>query len=110
MNRIYVLIAAVSVLLLGCTGSRVTEAQALQAAKDRFVKVCANFHYTPLSFSGPTKTVVGGAAFAYEWKETAPASDFGVLITVDETGSTNVSLLGTLPQQRAVSVKAQGHD
>ena len=84
-------------LLTMACGGRVTEADARQAAEDRFAKVCANFHYTPASFTGPTKTDVGGAAFSYEWKSKASGVDFGVLITVDYGGVTNVSFLGAIP-------------
>lgn len=74
--------------------------EAQRAAIQRFSKVCANFNYTPWLFGGPVRTVVGGAAFAYEWKERQPASDFSVLITVDETGYTDVSFNGTAPADR----------
>jgi hypothetical protein len=91
------LVLSVGLLLaIGC-GGPVTEAEARQTAQDRFAKVCTNFHYVPASFTGPTKTDVGGAAFAYEWKDKTPGRNFGVLITVDDGGVTNVSFLGTIP-------------
>lgn len=89
-------LSACSFLTAGCGGS-VTEAEARQAAQDRFAKVCKNFRYVPASFTGPSKTDVGGAAFAYEWKDKTLGRNFGVLITVDHGGVTNVSFLGTIP-------------
>lgn len=102
MSIIRLLFVSTWLIFTGC-GRLATEAEALQAAKERFSKVCANFNYAPSSFNGPLKTNVGGAAFAYEWKERKPESDFGILITVDETGYTNVSFVGTLPQEKAYS-------
>jgi len=81
-------------LAVGC-GRPVTEAEALQAAKDRFAKVCARFHYDPTTFDGPIKTTVGGAAFAYEWREKSAGSDFRLLITVESDGAiANVATSG----------------
>jgi hypothetical protein len=48
-------------------------------------------------FVGPTRSGIGGGGFAYEWKDTTPGRDFVILITVDESGYTNVSFLGHLP-------------
>jgi hypothetical protein len=83
--------------LPACRRSPVTENEARQAAQDRFVKVCADFHYDQQSFDGPFPSGIGGGGFAYEWRTKTVGSDFGILITVDLKGVTNVSFLGHIP-------------
>lgn len=66
-------------------------------AEERFRRVCFGSFFNPSMFVGPTRSGIGGGGFAYEWKDTTPGRDFVILITVDESGYTNVSFLGHLP-------------
>lgn len=83
--------------LATCVRAPISEERAKQLAQESFESTCVGFHYDPASFSGPTSTRVGGAAFAYEWKHTAPRSDFGIVVTIDRGGGTNVSFSRHIP-------------
>ena len=82
---------------IGCSRAPLTEDQGRKIAQREFMRICSDFHYKPSSFTGPTRTGVGGAAFAYEWRDETPNSDFGILVSVDEHGLPHAALLGHIP-------------
>lgn len=98
MKLFFQILGATVWLLISLSCSRpVMEKEAKKLAQESFAKTCIGFHYNPASFTGPMPTTVGNTAFAYEWRDTSPNSDFGILVTVDRTGGTNVSFLGHIP-------------
>lgn len=82
---------------VGCTRAPLTEEQGQKIARREFMRICSDSHYQPSSFAGPMRTGVGGAAFAYEWRDKTPNSDFGILVSVDKHGVPEAALLGHLP-------------
>ena len=86
-----------ALLEVGCTRAPLTEEQGQKIARREFMRICSDFHYKPDSFAGPMPTGVGGAAFAYEWRDKTPNSDFGILVSVDKRGVPEAASFGHLP-------------
>lgn len=97
LSSFLIAISLVAFLEVGCTKGPMTEEQGQKIARREFIRICSDFHYKPDSFAGPISTGVGGAAFAYEWRDKTPNSDFGLLITVDKHGVPEASSFGHLP-------------
>ena len=97
MKAFSLVVVGTGLLLLAACGRSITEEQARQDATKRFGKVSFRVHMNPSLFEGPLKTEVGGAAFAYQWKDKTPGSDFVVLVAVTSDGEINDTYRGHLP-------------
>jgi hypothetical protein len=97
LSGVLIAISLAAFVEVGCTRAPLTEDQGRTIAQREFMRTCSDFHYSPSSFAGPIPTGVGGAAFAYEWRDKTPSSDFGILVTVDERGVPGAAFLGHIP-------------
>jgi hypothetical protein len=98
LSGLLIAISLAAFVEVGCTKAPLTEDQGREIARREFMRICSDFHYQPSSFTGPMRTEVGGAAFAYEWRDETPNSDFGILVSVDDHGLPHAALLGHIPR------------
>lgn len=100
MKRLLLVVCTLGILLIllgGCRNAPLTEEQARQIAETKFRQFCANFHLLPSEFAAPVSTNVGGAQFAFEWKDKTPGHDFSILVSIDKDGAPNATYLGGRP-------------
>ncbi len=91
--------------VVSCRGKPVSESEARQIAEERFLKVCANFKLDRKSYGDPIVTKVAGFPYEFEWNNKPDSNSDGVLITVDDSGLTNVSFV---PKTNAKKAKPEG--
>lgn len=97
LSSLVIAISLAAFLEVGCTRAPLREDQGQEIARREFMRICSDFHYKSDSFAGPMPTGVGGAAFAYEWRDKTPNSDFGILVTVDKRGVPEAASFGHVP-------------
>lgn len=97
MKRLVTILWMVGLLVGGCRKAPLTLEQAQQIAETKFRQFCADFHLAPSEFAPPVLTDVGGAQFAFEWKDKAPDRGFSVLVSIDKDGVANATYLGGRP-------------
>jgi hypothetical protein len=95
MKQLFVMLCSLALLLVGaCRNAPLTQEQARQIAETKFRQFCINHNLLTTEFASPTATDVGGAQFAFQWKDKAPGSDFSVLVSIDKDGIAHATYLG----------------